>query len=386
MSSSPLFPQAGYIGVLADFADLYAQHYEPPKEFFYVDALALVGAALSGRLRVEIGLPCQPRLYLNKIARSGWDRKSTSTRFAEKFVRKALGDGPGTPEILRGVGSAEGLAKALAESRRIALLSDELRRFEAKAGIQSSALLPMVNELFELNHYQNRTKDQNLTVEDGHLTFISNSTEETWQSLHGASEFADIGFLNRMFLVHGSASKRIARPVSPAAQQVQLLVQNLAAKFAALPQLKPDGTVAREIVLPFTSSAGAAWDRWYCGLPLSAETARLDTIGPRLMAVLAFSAGKPEVDDDVMAATLALLEYQRGVRAACAPIVAENPAAKVEEKIRRALDTYGPLSERDLRRHTHADRDGLELFGRALSRLEEAKEIRLVGDKWKLVP
>lgn len=381
-----LFPQAGYMGVLADFADLYGQHYEPPKEFFYVDALALVGAALSGRLRVDIGLPCQPRLYVNKIARSAWDRKSTSTRIAEKFVRGALGAGIGMPEIVRGVGSAEGLARALAASRRVALLCDELRRFEAKAGIQSSALLPMVNELFELNHYQNRTKDQNLTVKDGHLTFMSNSTEETWQSLLGASEFADIGFLNRMFLVHGSTSKRIARPVAPATHLVQLLEQDLALKFAALPPLNADGTVAREVVLTFTPSAAASWDQWYCGLSLSAETARLDTIGPRLMALLAFSAGKPDVDDDVIDATLALLEYQRGVREACAPIVAENPAAKVEAKIRRALERHGPLSERDVRRYTHADRDGIERFGRALYGLQRAGEVQLKNGKWELVP
>jgi len=87
MIPAPVFPRTGYLGVANDFADLYAQHYEPPKEFFYMDALALIGAAISGRVRVDIGLPCQPRLYICKIARSAWDRKSTSTRYKYALCR-----------------------------------------------------------------------------------------------------------------------------------------------------------------------------------------------------------------------------------------------------------------------------------------------------------
>lgn len=372
------FPQDGYLGVAADFAEMYAQHYEPPKEFFYIDLLALIGAAISGRVRADLGLPCQPRLYVCKIAASAWCRKSTSTRCAEDFLRKALNGSGGMPEVVRGVGSAEGLAKAITDSKRVVLLFDELRRFEAKAGIQGSALLPMVNELFESNQYRNRTRDQDLKIEDGHLVFISNSTEETWEELRDGSEFTDIGFLNRIFLVVANTNKRIARPNSPTAQQVQPLMDDLAAKFKALP--------ASEFVLPFTPSAASAWDGWYNALPQQPETARLDTIGPRLMAVLAFVSGKPEIDDNVIRATLALLDYQRQVRQAYAPIVVNNQSARIEEKIRRALRKHGPLTERDLRRYTNGDRAGIEIFGRALHNLEAGKEIRRQTNRWELVP
>jgi hypothetical protein len=374
------------LGVAAQFADLYAQHYEPPKEFYYIDALTLIGAILSGRVRADIGLPSQPRLYVCKVARSAWDRKSTSTRHAEAFVRSALNGIGGLAEVLRGVGSAEGLASAIMENKRVVLSFDELRRFEAKAGIQGSALLPMVNELFESNHYQNRTKEHDLKIEDGHLVFISNSTEQTWQELHNASEFKDIGFLNRMLLVTGNTDKRIPRPVEPSPAQLNPLVSDLAAKFRALPQLNVDGSVSQEILLPFTSSAQSTWDSWYCGLKLTPETARLDTIGLRLLSLLAFVSGKSAIDDDVVRATLALLDYQRQVREACAPIVGDNPSARVEEKVRRALAKYGPLTERDLRRHTNGDRIGIEIFGRAVRQLEGANEIRREGGKWELQP
>jgi hypothetical protein len=384
------FPQDGYLGVAADFADLYCQHYEPPKEFFYIDALAIIGSALSGRVRAEIALPCQPRLYVNKIARSAWDRKSTSTRQAEEFVRDAFafnGAGAaGMPEVVRGVGSAEGLAQALVWNKRVVLSCDELRRFEAKAGIQGSALLPMVNELFESNRYQNWTKVQNLRIEDGHFAFVSNSTEETWHGLNSAQEFKDSGFLNRVFLLPGNTSKRISRPTGPATHQFQPLVADLAAKFAALPVLNSNGSASSEVVLPFTTSAEATWDSWYGALSQLPETARLDTIGLRLLSLLAFTSGKSAIDDDVVRATLALLEYQRRVREVYVPIIAENPRAKMEQKIRHTLAKHGPLSDRELRRHTNADRAGIEEFRNAIGRLIKAREIDHVGGKWELQP
>jgi Protein of unknown function (DUF3987) len=378
MSCTLCFPGDGYMGVAADFAELYAQHYEAPKEFFYVDMLALIGAAISGRVRADTGLPCQPRLYVCKIAPSAWSRKSTSTRCAEELLRKAL-SGTGMPETLRGVGSAEGLADALTPcTRRVALIFDELRRFEAKCSIQSSALLPMTNELFESNHYQNRTKGQDVKIENGHLTFLSNSTEQTWQDLHNAAESKDIGFLNRMFLVTGKTDKRIPRPTSPAPQQIQPILADLSDLFSALPALNADGSASSERVLPFTPQAQETWDTWYLRLEQSAETARLDTIGLRLFSLLAFTSGKQSIDEDVVRATLAILDYQQHVRTLYAPIEASNLDSRMEEKIRRVL-SKGPQSERDLQRFTNAHRDGLRVFVGARDRMQNAKEIRSSG-------
>src|SRR5262249_28502973 len=89
---SPLsFPETGYVGAAAHWADVMSRHYESPKKFFYIDLLTLLGTALSGRVRVNFGgLVTQPRLYTLKIAKSGWRRKSTSTSFAEKFLTSVL--------------------------------------------------------------------------------------------------------------------------------------------------------------------------------------------------------------------------------------------------------------------------------------------------------
>ena len=51
---------------------MYSQHLESPKEFIYMDMLALIGKAIDGRWEVESGdLPSRTTLYVLKIARSG---------------------------------------------------------------------------------------------------------------------------------------------------------------------------------------------------------------------------------------------------------------------------------------------------------------------------
>ena len=119
----------------------------------------------------------------------------------------------------------------------------------------------------------------------------------------------------------------------------------------------------------------------------SATSALREELGDgRLDLVLAFVSGKPTIDDDVMRATLALLDFQQQVRVEYAPIIAVNQAASMEEKIRRALKKYGPLNLRKLRRHTNADRVGIQVFWQAMRQLDNFKEIQEVNGKWDLVP
>lgn len=390
------FPQSGYVGVAAKFADVYSSHYESPKEFFYLDLLTLIGSVVSGRVRADFAVPCQPRLYALKISPSAWRRKSTSTRFADNFLQTVLKRLP--PDqldhysslALYGVGSAEGLAVHLEprtvdigglefrrSTRRALLVFDEFRRFEAKAGIEGSALRPMVNELFDSNRYDNLTKTTALRIEDGHLGFLSNTTEENYRNLVGAREFLDIGFLNRFFLVVSDTRKRVSRPKAPAESDLKPILQELSKYLAALPLLNPDGSASEEVVIPLTAEAEGMWDEWYCGLEETPETARLDNLGMRVMGLLAFTSGRKEIGAELLGSVLEILEYQRRVRSIYRPIVADNACARMEQKIRHALERYGHLKERDLRRYTNADRDGLAIFNKAVSALCQHGDVKL---------
>jgi hypothetical protein len=383
------FPENGYIGVAAEFAELYSRSYESPKEFLYMDCLTLIGASASGRVRADFDLPVQPRLYALKVAKSAWRRKSTSTRLAEQFVQSAIEELKSLDpcywaKVIYGVGSAEGLGHSLKPSKlrkqnaeadhcqftkRVVLSFDEFRRFESKAGIRNSVLLPMVNELYESNQFDNLTNEHPFQIQDGHLSFLSNTTEETFKNMLNAPEFRDLGFFNRLFTLASDSRKRVAKPKAPSEDLVAPIRAKLAGYFAALGPLNEDGSASEEIVIPLSPEAERKWGKWYCDLPETEETARLDNLGMRLMGLLAFSDGRSVVDECLLQSVLAILEYQRQVRLLYRPIEAENPCARMEEKIRRAIREHGPLSKRDLYKRTYAERAGLEVFVNAMRNL-----------------
>jgi hypothetical protein len=403
------FPTSGYVGVAADFASLYSSCYESPKEFLYVDALALIGAGVSGRVRADFDLPVQPRLYVLKVAKSAWRRKSTSTRLAELFVRSALEqtslDSCDHPTIIYGVGSAEGLGKVLEPSKvckdneesghyqftkRVVLSFDEFRRFEAKSGITGSVLLPMVNELYESNRYDNLTLASPIRVDDGHLSFVSNTTEETFKNALNAAEFRDLGFLNRLFTLVSDSRKRVAKPKAPSEELLAPIRAKLATYFGALPPLDEPGHATKEVVIPLNAAADRLWEKWYCDLPETDETARLDNLGMRLMGLLAFTDGRNEIDEELLRSVLDILEYQRQVRLVYRPIEAENPSARMEQKILRTIRQHGPLSRRELYKHTHAERAGARVLTDAMRSLTQetvgmSPMLEFQGGKFHLV-
>src|SRR2546429_1950878 len=164
--SFPEFPKEAYIGVLAEFAELYSRHYESPKEFFYIDAITVAGTAISGLVSADFPeLDPYTRLHVLKIGPSGTSKKSTSFRIARKFVTKAIvaadeemwgkdAAGEGL-KIIAGAGSGEGVATALSLHKRVLLNYDEFSRYLKKAGAEGSILSSIVTDLFDSPEYLN---------------------------------------------------------------------------------------------------------------------------------------------------------------------------------------------------------------------------------------
>lgn len=151
---------------------------------------------------------------------------------------------------------------------------------------------------------------------------------------------------------------------------------------------KPDQTALNEIrarvqhqlerlplKLEIEDAAREAWDQWYMAQPTSVHNKRLDTIGVRLLALLALSSDKNRVDLATCEAVLAMLRYQLAVRRATDPLDCDNAIAGLEEKIRRVLRSQGSMAERGLRRKTNADRAGLWAYKQAIKNLLGAGDI-----------
>jgi hypothetical protein len=391
----PPFPEAGYVGPLADLADLYSRHYEPSKEFFYIDALTFVGNFLSGRVRLDFGgLPTQPRFFVLKIAPPGEFRKSTSTNLMQKFVAGLLGqvlDAQGrdatdiTNEeagrlhyVLDGVGSGEGLVGMLSRFPHITLVFDEYTRFAAKANADGSTLPMILNELHDKNEYANPTKGslekENLSILRGvHLSFSANMTTEQYENMDG-DEFSSSGRFSRFFLMATNRLKRIACPVEPSEAELKPIRDKLAGYLSKL--IPEEGKEQKEILLTMTPQARRLWIDWYHDRERAPEATRLDSIALRLMSVLAFTSGKNRVDRETMEAVLAIVNHQLTVRKVLKPSTGKTPFTKLWDKILHQLSIRGPLTRTQLQQRTNAARDeGIDVFNKVLNSLIETKMI-----------
>lgn len=205
----------------AEFADLYAEHTEAPKSFYYMVFLTYLGAIIAN-VTLDSAIHPQPRLYLVLLGKSADTRKSTALRLTDQFFREALI----SILVLHGAGSAEGLAEAFSKQENgqkiLVLHYDELKAFVDKARIEGSVLLPTVTTLFERNHYQNAVRNKNIEISNAHLSLVSACTPETYASMFDSRFFA-IGFLNRLFLVLGEGKRRFHLPPPiPDEQKMQI--------------------------------------------------------------------------------------------------------------------------------------------------------------------
>jgi hypothetical protein len=364
------FPDRALIGSCGEVARVLSEGTEVPPEFAFAAALTLFGSiACEAGLKLDIGIGVEPRLYTVLLGESGEVKKSTAIRRTVEFFK-----GLRLPRMvpfhdLNGVASAEGLARELGDVSNTVLIFDEMRAFLDKCKIQGSALLSAVASLFEGGNWDNATKSarHSVTIRDAKVSLLAACTTKTWEGVWG-SDAISIGLPNRLLVIYGEARPRVAWPKAANTEALAKVGTRIEGQFARLP-----------LTLAITGDAKQAWEDWYHSQPGSEHAKRLDTIGFRLMALLALSLDKDTVDIDVAQAVLAILDYELAIRKYHDPIDADSVIAKLEEKIRRKVQ-LGDLYKRDLRRVISADRAGIWAFDRALENLERAGDLTMKGN------
>jgi len=103
------------------------------------------------------------------------------------------------------------------------------------------------------------------------------------------------------------------------------------------------------------------------------------------LPLIALTTDKDVIDAETVKSVTSILDYELNIRMVTDPIDADSTVSKLEEKIRRVLGARGPLTARDLRRYTHADRDGLWAFDSARKNLIAANDVAKDGDEFRLV-
>jgi hypothetical protein len=362
-------PEDGYVGIATDFAGLYSETTELPRSFLYMTFLTYLGVAVAHRVTLHSEMRPSPRLYTICLGASADTRKSSSINCVDAFFRDAI-EGFGD-YVHFGLGSAEGLARRLGrdpktrEVHPLIIHLDEARVLTDKARPEGSILLPMLATLFERTVFDNTTKTHTISIRDGYVALAAASTPETYASMWSGA-FLDVGFTNRVWLVTGESERRIALPEPIPDDKRRDLASRLGDLLARVDQAAGPGQLA----LRLEPEAARSWETWYLTMPRSIHSRRLDTYGWRLMILLSLSRGDLEtVSADTVHRVTALLDHQLTLRQRYDPVDAESTVARLEETIRRALRTRGPLTRRDLRRGVNADRYGLWMFETALSNL-----------------
>jgi hypothetical protein len=367
-NSGIAFPATAIVGSIGDLAMVLADGTEVPEEFYFACGLTAMGWICSTGLKLKIGIDVDSRLFTVLLGASYDARKSTAMKKTVAFFDRII-SGLGKvfpPKVLYGVGSAEGLMRELNQYPQLLLAYDELRAFIDKSKVQNSALLPMTTSLFDSQKWDNPTKQSSsISVRDAHLSLIGCCTNDTYANMW-TNEAIAIGFPNRLFVVGADRKRKVAWPKAPDQAELDKLYLRIQNQIARLP-----------LTFEITVDARAAWEDWYDNLPSSEHAKRLDTIGFRLLGLIALSTDKTEIDLGTVNTVLSILGYEFDIRRLTDPIDADNTIARLEESIRRALKTMGPLSTRNLRRKTHADRYGLWAFDKAIANLRRAGDIQV---------
>ncbi len=373
------FPASAYVGIAGDFATLYATYVESPPQFLFMTFLTYLGALVAPSITLASELRPQPRLYTVLLGESATSRKSSALDLTDRFFREAFPD----LNVHYGLGSAEGLAAELESEdgspRSLLLHCDELKLLVDKAAQDGSIALPMLTTLFERNQFDNTTKGKRIRVRNAYLSVIAACTTETYQRMWHPS-FRDIGFINRLFLVHGDAQRRFFSPKPVPESERRRLQEELVGIVGAITATAAARNRPIEMVLD--PEAEAVLQDWYVKLSGSVHERRLEAYGLRLCILLEVSQGETRrITEETALAVRDILEYELAVRRLYDPIDADTAIARVEESIRRVLATYGPMRERDLKLRVNYRRVGVWVYTQALANLLKSGEVRFSSDK-----
>ena len=384
-----LEPPDVFKGVIRKIAKLYSEKLESPYSYWVFNTAVFLGNIFSQRVKLNTSLSVEPRLYVSVIGASADERKSESGRQIKYLFRGWQDIYLGRDPIFRSdensedseekedesadlvntsnIGSAEGLITFLKKHPNTIYFLDELRNFTQKADIKGSNLLQIVNTLFEDTQYENITKGSHLKVDNAHLSFLACSTMDVWDSLF-TSVFSDMGFINRLWVVPGKSTKRIAFPEIIPEVEKNLLCVEITKIYT---NFTPDES-GKRAVLEMDWHAQRKWEEWYNSIERNEFTKRLDTYGFRFMMIMCLSENVKVVSLDIVERVIQLLEWQEKVREKYYPASYETKEAALEGKILKklALQENKQMESTALYDSIHGSRYGKGLYKRALKNLE----------------
>jgi hypothetical protein len=332
---------------------------------------------MAKRPKVSNQLPALPGGVLSRL--------STGAKRATDVIKIALGQ-TGI-QMVNGFGSMEGLLRVLQNANGVPVLNyfDELELMFKKALVPGSAGTTPLHVLYEETSYSHTLRQRGtINLVNAHLALLGNSTTERFTDIW-QGEHLDSGFFSRWMLVTAGLARRIPDPKPPDQSRLDSLCTNIkqvvdSVRIIAIAQGSP-------VLIGFADEAAAmTWHNFYMNEidPEDVVYNRIDTIGDRLMMILAVAQGHTVIDYDTVRAVIDFLRYQVAVRRLLSPQLADNQLARVQQKILARLAKGDRLTRRDLYRSVHADRYGTQIFEMAIEGLCRERLVQFDGEFYAL--
>ena len=369
-----------YTGFVKPYCDVNSRY----EEFMWMPAFAMllnyVGTKVSIYMKNII-----PSVFMVIIGRRGETMKSASVQDAIqyfKFMGFADHAGPGTKtaegkSLVWTAGSPEGLGIDVQRTncKNIVLAYDELSMLTNKASIDSSGLVSALLGLYESAKFQNKIKSgkESYSVDPGTYcaTLIACCTDKNflpnWSKLAGDSTGLD----DRFFFLFQPETFKSPTP--------QIAVNTM---DGALETRKIIDAAVKQGVFRITDDS-----------PLAHKMANRDIDNREGIRVekfalgFAIDMGKTEIDEECIERALALVKYEKDVKAYLAPFEASTIEGSIQMELITLLKKgNGTQTMRDINRIMHPERMGTSLWTRSYSGLIQLGYIKAMGSGTKNDP
>lgn len=403
----PTYPIDAWEGtVVAEFAKSCASDNNIPKKMYAEAFRCALGAIVGDRLSCDGVEGALPRTYTIIVAPKG-KGKGTAIRRAVRFFnqtwcssRMSL-----TPALLsgerdfmwkpKGIGawiaaasSVPGMARltkdldATIKNKphmvwgntlpRILSVHEEMKTFLSTLFIEGgvgSGMEGVICQLWDdVTFHGTATGTREAVYGEMMFSLLAGVTEDDWFDLLSRGNAVGSGLMSRFNIIGTEGEyENVSRMKPPNLTSLQETF------LPRVMQLED----AHVRVLP-TEAADKIISEWTDSLPEGSE--RMNIHAWRSALLIAWLRHEEAITAKTAEDAVLLGQYQIASHEYYRTKSADNAVAKVQAKILRVLEMKGPTSRRDLQRRTHADRDGTELWTRAIDGLLRDQLVGKGGD------
>lgn len=209
----PVLARDAYHGIVGEIVDTIAPTTEASEAALLGALLTCVGSAVGRGPHFPVGAIEHPgRLFTVIVGDTSRARKGTA--FAEVRRIMVAADPGWEPRILGGFGSGEAVVDALRdtnpeggpEDHRLLVRESEMSRVLRTAGREGSILSSMLRAAWDGDRLEARTRSATVTASGGHVSLLSDITEEELRRELSTTEIAN-GLGNRCLFFHASRAR-----------------------------------------------------------------------------------------------------------------------------------------------------------------------------------